>query len=727
MEPTRDEIIAQLAQPGAKPCKARELARRMQVPDHAYRAFRDTLHTMEDQGLLVRLKGGRWALSEREGRIPGTLEVTRGGFGFLLPDDAHLDDVYIPEQALGDALNGDRVLVRLRREAGARGPRRIGVVDEILERRTRRLVGMVERRGRGLVCHPEDERLPSLRIERPARGKPVQMRAGDKVLLEITTWPRAGARGAGTVLERLGPAGEPDTETAAILAAWDAPGPFPKEVLDEIRGRDTRISDAERGARLDLTDLLAVTIDPEDARDFDDAISIRRTRDGYVLGVHIADVSHYVREGTALDREARERSTSIYLPARVIPMLPAELSNDACSLRPEEVRPALSVFLHLDEAGRVTRAEPVARSLVRSARRLSYTQVRAILEDDHEAAQVDPEILSALRTLHRLTQKMRARRLQAGAIELELPEARVVLNEADEAVGMAVVEHDFSHQLVEECMLAANVAVAQYAAEHVLPVLYRVHDEPERDDLRTMADFLRSYGYNFRLPFRRKGLNDVLRAAHGRPEEHAINLAVLKSMQQAVYSPHQTPHFALAFETYTHFTSPIRRYPDLHLHQVLKGLFPEGTARLPQRPRRRLPRGATPELVRLGSHTSGRERRAMKIESEVKTLRRLELLAKADQRIHKALVTGIHDFGVFVEIEDFFVDGLLTRDELARHDRAPVEMLPGGGRARARGRKARARGGDQGFHLGEELSVAVEEVSLADRRCRLTFVPGART
>ncbi|MBN1258057.1 MAG: VacB/RNase II family 3'-5' exoribonuclease [Planctomycetes bacterium] len=726
-------ILKYFSQPKYRPNKTKPLAKELAIPQKEYADFRGLLQEMERAGTIARLKGGRWALPGEAGLIIGALEVKRGGFGFLRPDDPRREDIFIPENEIGDAINGDRVAVRIERRMGGRGHRQFGCVVRIIQRSVTRLVGCVETRGKGQVFIPEDKRIPS--IFELISDSEAEFYPGDKVLLEIVEWPE-DSYGAGRVIERLGPAGEPDTETAAILANFNAPGPFPEEVMAQIHAGFKGVTDEDRRERLDFTAEICFTIDPDDARDFDDAISVERTRDGYTLGVHIADVSHYVLPDTPLDQEAHNRSTSIYLPGRVIPMLPPELSNDLCSLRPNEERFAMSVFMELDKEAQV-KSSFCTRTIIRSRRRLTYREVYIALEEEAEAKKFnDQEVLSRLRTLRTLARKMHDHRLQAGSVELNLAEYKVLVDKAGKAQGMIKVEHDFSHNMVEECMLAANVEMAKFAARHGLGILFRVHEPPEEEDLKEMAAFLQAYGYNLRLPFSSHNLNSALQSARGKPEEHPINLAVLKSMRQAVYAPENLGHFALAFESYSHFTSPIRRYPDLHLHRSLKELFPEGEYRLPEEAKvTSKSRGSKPELHLLGLHTSERERRAMKIEEEVKELRRLELINQCDQKIHRAVITGIRPFGVFVELEEFFVESLLPTEELARHGRAPVELLPNGrpitapkkekgkGKGKGKGRKpVRSQQAGEGFHLGEEILVSIKEINLSDRTLSVEYI-----
>lgn len=659
--------------------------------------------------------------------ITGILEITRSGYGFVIPDDPTLDDLFIPEHALGAALHGDRVRVEI--QPRRRGDfRHFGRIVEILERASPRLVALVTEEGK---ARPEDPRNPyDFEIE---KGK-IPFQAGDKVLLDVTIWPgTAGKEPAGRVIERLGPAGAPETETAAILASYNAPGPFPPAVLEEVAQRireRTVASDpaATDPRRLDLTPLLTFTIDPDTAKDYDDALSIEVLRDGVLrVGVHIADVSHFVPPNSRVDEEARDRATSIYLPDRVIPMLPEILSSDLCSLRPGEVRLTKTVFLDFTPEGECLESR-IHRSMIRSRHRLTYRQVLPLLLAEGEESEtverlanetgIDGETIHALRLLHRLAQTLRRRRIAKGSIELDLPEFEILFNEAGEAYDMVKVEHDVSHQLVEEFMLAANRAVASWAAENGLPVLHRVHESPDEDAIEELALFLTALGYSFKLPLRRERLNAILTKAKGRPEEHAVNLAILKSFKQAVYHPRaDLGHFALNFPRYLHFTSPIRRYPDLHLHQMLDHVWPSSSDRLPQK-LRKIPIPTDPAMLeRLGIHTSERERRAMKIEEEVKDFRRLELLSRERDREFTAVVTGIHSFGIFVEIEDYFVEGMIPRWMLEKKGYAAREEAP-----RPKALRRRTADGRRGFHLGEEIRVRITKIDLPGRLCEMELL-----
>ncbi len=715
-------ILETLGQTDYNPRRSKELSRDLGVSKKAYRTFRDILKRLEREGKLVRQRGGRWALADPSRTVVGRVQIASAGYGFLIPDDPSRDDVFLPEQYLGSALQGDRVKVSVEQRRG-KDIRHFGRVLEVIERGQPRIVALIEKDG---TARPEDPKNP---YAFALTSDSAAVEPDRKVLLEITRWPGETDEPEGRVLEDLGPAGEPDTETAAILASYDAPGPFPEPVKREVANLARAASPSTGDERLDLADAVTVTIDPEDARDFDDALSLEAKPDGrLVLGVHIADVSWFVKPDTRLDEEARDRATSIYLPERVIPMLPEELSNDLCSLRPDEAHLTKSVFLHYDGDGKRTNYT-IHRSRIRSQRRFTYEEVAHLLapEDEKRAPTPDeeslrgreaPAVLEALQGLHRLSRQLRKDRLGSGALELHLPEFRLILDEEGHAEGLEEVPHDYSHQLVEEFMLAANVALAEWCAANGVPALHRIHEPPDEEQFEELAEFLTACGYPFKRPYKRERLKAILEQARGRPEEHAINLAILRSFKQAVYGPqHDIGHFALDFAHYMHFTSPIRRYPDLHLHQMLDRSFSDGAHKLPKR-LRQPPRVSHNVLDQLGSHASQRERRAMKIEEGVKDFRRLEFLSRQEQREFKAVVTGIRKFGIFVEIEDYFVEGMIPRWMLARAGFAAREEAPGTPGKPTR-RQAKAR---PGFHLGQEVEVRITKIDLAARLCEMEFL-----
>ncbi len=742
-----------------RPMRSRDMAYMLGVPRKAFHDFRGVLEELRVEGIIIRGSDARWRLPGQEEKfVVGVIDIAMAGHGFILPDDPEEQDVFVPPDRMMDAFDGDRVKVRVV-ESERRGERRLsGEVIQVQERARTRIVASILPSGRAIIEDPRNkyefaivispdapsrsasQAAKSMRLRRNAEKKGLEPKqasvrrtvgesaklppVGQKVLLEILSWPNDPEGPKAMIVEVLGPSGDPDTETAAILAENDAPGPFPDEVLHEARHLDRELTADEFAGLFDLREEICCTIDPPDARDFDDALGIKKNADGTLtVDVHIADVARYVRPDSALDGEARERSTSIYLPERVIPMLPEEISNDICSLRPGEDRPAKTVRMQFTPEGeRLNYA--IHRSVIHSRRRFTYGEVRDLVE--HEALREefdDKPLLDCVLQLHALAMNLRRKRLDGGAIELNLAEHRVVIDEEGKAVAMEKVEHDFSHQLVEEFMLAANRVVAEWSAKNGLPALHRLHPPPKEERVEELAEFLTASGYPFKPPFQRRKLMAVIAKARGRPEEHAINLMILKSFQQATYAPDaDVGHFALNFSKYMHFTSPIRRYPDLQLHQMLDRAFEVGAVKankLPKTLRRQV--RTDDNMESLGHHCSSRERRAMRIEEEVKDFRRLELLSRAKDKEFVAIVTGVKKFGIFVEIRDYFVESMIPKIALAKKGFSTREELPPQVAGRKRQKRAKLAG-DPGFHIGQLVRVRVRRVDLAARQCDLEFL-----
>ncbi len=766
----RKALQALLHSPEYRPMRSRDMAHILDIPKKEFHDFRGVLEELRQAGEVIRGRDARWRVQAEEKEVVGVLDIAMAGHGFVIPEDREEPDVFVPPDRMLDAFDGDTVRVKVT-ESERRGEKRLsGRVVDVVKRARTRIVGKMLSGERALVEDPRNSYEFAIEFSPDAPAKSASQSAksqrrrrnaekaghaptkasvrltvgektplpppGQKVLLEVLSWPLDPAGPRAEIVEILGPSGDPDTETAAILAENGAPGPFPEDVVRAARHLARELSPEDVAGRLDATGDICCTIDPVDARDFDDALGIRVDADGnYVVDVHIADVAHYVTAGGVIDDEARERSTSIYLPERVIPMLPEEISNDICSLRPEEIRPAKTVRLtYTPEGERI--GYTIHRSLIRSRRRFTYEEVRDLVE--HRALREkfgDPELMQCLLRLHDLATTLREKRLDAGAIELNLVESRVVIDENGQAVGMEKVEHDFSHQLVEEFMLAANRAVAEWAVTNGLPALHRQHPAPKEERVEELAEFLNASGYAFKPPLQRRKLNAVIEKVKGRPEEHAINLMILKSFQQAVYGPDgDVGHFAMNFPRYAHFTSPIRRYPDLHLHQMLDRAFALGAAKankLPKKTRKVVEAGneeLRQDMVALGQHCSARERRAMRIEEEVKDFRRLELLSKARDSEFEAVVTGIRKFGIFVEISGYFAEGMIPKAALAAKGRSTREELPpfaaasGKRGSRGAGMKRPQLAGDPGFHIGQVVRVRVRKVDLAARQCDLDFL-----
>ncbi len=748
-----------LKDPGYAPMRSRDIAYAMGIPKKEFHQFRGVLEVLRQNEEVIRGRDSRWRLPEARREVVGILDIAMAGHAFVIPEDPETPDIFVPIDRLLDAFDGDTVCVSVSGDDRPGDRRLSGKVLRVVKRAHSRLVARMLAGKKAVVENPRNQyefaieyaphapaksasqAAKSLRrrrnIEKEGAASPkASVRlligadselppVGQKVLLEVISWPLDPGGPRAVIVEVLGPSGDPDTETAAILAENDAPGPFPAEILHDARRLERELSEEDLLGRLDCREEICCTIDPADARDYDDAIGLRVNSDGnYVVDVHIADVTHYVTPKSPLDLESRDRSTSIYLPERVIPMLPEEISNDICSLRPNEDRPAKTVRLVFTPDGERL-SYTIHRSIIRSRYRFTYGQVRDLvnfesLRRDFE----DAKLLDRVLKLNDLAQRIREKRLADGAIELNLSEFRVVIDAEGKAVAMEKVEHDFSHQLVEEFMLAANRATAEWAAANGLPALHRQHPPPKEERALELAEYLTASGYPFKPPIQRRKLMAVIAKVAGKPEEHAVNLMILKSFQQAVYGPDaDIGHFALNFPKYMHFTSPIRRYPDLYLHQMLDKAFALGAAKSNKLPKK-LRKAVLPddELRLLGEHCSARERRAMRIEEEVKDFRRLELLSRAGEREFEAVVTGVKKFGIFVEVSGYFVEGMIPKVALQHKGFSTRVELPPPAAGTGKKTKRANLAGDPGFHIGQVVRVRVRKVDLAARQCDLEFL-----
>lgn len=643
--------------------------------------------------------------------VTGIFRRTQQGFGFVRPSGTapsagRTQDIFIPAEDCGDAASGDTVLVRLAKDRrGGEQPR--GQIVEIIERDTRQFVGTYfEAAGAAFVTIDGSIFARPVGVGDPgAKG----VRPDDKVVVEMVRFPTHVHDGEGVIVEVLGPAGAPGVDTLTILREFELPEEFAPDALDEARAAAEAFREDDLAGRLDLTGLVTVTIDPVNARDFDDAVSVERLDNGHWrLGVHIADVSHFVRPKTALDREAHARATSVYLPDRVVPMLPELISNGLASLQPDRVRYTQSCFIELTSDGAPV-AVDLHLSAIRSRRRFTYEEVDAWLEDPQPwRAKLGRDVFELLERMRDLAAILRRRRMGNGSLELQLDEVAIDLDREGRVIGAHREVQTVSHQIIEDFMLAANRAVAERLREVEWPFLRRVHELPDPRKMRLLTEFVASLGFEVENLENRFELQRLLDHVAALPEKHAVNYAVLRAMQQAVYSPIDEGHYALAFECYTHFTSPIRRYPDLSIHRLVRALF----------------QGKKPDLhfddlLVLGEHCSERERRAAAAERE---LVKLKLLIYLNDRVGEeldALVNGVEPFGLFVQGIELPAEGLVPAaalvDDVYRFDRTTHTLT---------GRRA-----GRTFRLGDRLRVVVARVDLEQRllEFRLAESPGTRS
>jgi ribonuclease R len=640
--------------------------------------------------------------------VVGFYRKTSQPFGFVTPKGAkpgdRVADVFIPPRKSADASDGDTVLVRLSSRPDREG-RRSGTVVDILERKTVRFVGTYRERGGEGFVFIDNERFEAPVLVGDASAK--NGRVGDKVIVEMVRFPSGRASGEAVIVQVLGPRGTPGIDTQMIVTEFGLPGEFEHDVVAEAHRRADHFDEADHSDRTDFSTKTIVTIDPKTARDFDDAISLERLANGHwELGVHIADVSHFVRKGSVLDREAYARGNSVYLPDKVIPMLPEIISNNLASLQPHRPRYTMSVLIELTADGQYVDAT-WHRGVIRSAHRFNYEEIDEYLADDVPwRDRLEPDVFRLVRDMHSLAMIMRRRRMDRGSIDLILPEVEIDLDENGHVSGAHVEEYTESHQVIEEFMLAANEAVAMKLDDLNITYLRRIHEPPNEKKLHDLTEFVRHVGIVCDDLQNRFEIKRVVTLAKDMPERHAIHFAVLRSMQKAVYSPRQVGHYALASDHYLHFTSPIRRYPDLVIHRMVGDLI-DG----------KRPMDNFDVLEKIGGHCSEMEQRAEQAERELIKLKLLNFLAdKVGERL-EAFVTGVEVYGLFVQGVDLPAEGLLPLDSLPP-DNYVYDSL-------ARSLIGRKRGNQ--FRLGDRLEVVVAMVDPDRRLLQFGFGKATRT
>ena len=642
--PSEESVLDFLRRSRRGPMKAKEIAKGLSVAPRNFREFRTLLREMLDAGRLYRVKGQRYAVPEKVNLVAGRLTVTQKGDGFVAPDQGG-QDVFVPGLSLDSAMDGDQVVVRV--EGRPRGRSAVGRVIKILDRAHETVVGTFRASRSFGVVHPRNRRLS--REILVAKGDEGTATEGDVVVARITTFGSGKMGPMGRVETVLGKSIDPGVDVLSVIHDHGLPLAFPDSIVEAARDAVVQRRKEPGEHRIDRRDLHVFTIDPEDAKDHDDALSVQSLGSGsWEVGIHIADVSHFVRPGDEVDLEAFKRGTSVYLVDRVIPMLPHELSTDACSLLPDADRFTVSVFTVLDSHGRVRDAR-FERTEVRSRHKLSYEAAQAVLDG---AEHIDPETDDALRTLAMLAEGLREKRKERGSLDFDLPEARVLLGESGKPVSIRQVERLETHRLVEAFMLLANEIVAREAEQRRLPIFYRVHEPPSTDKMRDMRTFLGRLGHRVskgKVP--QKELQAVLAQVEGRPEEKLVSTVILRSMSRARYGVQNLGHYGLASDWYTHFTSPIRRYPDLWLHRVLAHALIEGKP-LPEN-------WVGPSLKERAERCSVRERVAEAAERESVALKKVEYMERHLGDEFDGTISGVTSFGIFVLLDDVFVEGLV--------------------------------------------------------------------
>ena len=652
---SRDDILALIREKIHHPATARELAQLLRVPREERNNFKRQLKTLAVDGELLQIRGNRFGLPDKMDLVVGRLQTNPAGFGFVVPENAQRGerkDIYIAASNLTEAMHGDRVVARIERqtEKGAEGR-----IIRILERSQATIVGRFEvDDGRLGYVVPFDRRV--LTDVHVPTGQWAAAEPGEMVLVEITRWPTATRGPVGKVSEVLGRIEEPGVDTQIIIRKFGIPEAHSEEAIEEARHIGGAVKEKDIRGRTDFRKVTTVTIDGEHARDFDDAITIERLPNGnYWLGVHIADVSHYVKEGSALDEEGYERATSVYFTERAVHMFPSELATGLCSLNPHVDRLVQSCLMEVDRLGNVVRND-MHDGVINSDARMTYTAVNAILTDhDPSVSARYRELVPMFEMMHELFEILHARRRRRGSIDFDLPEAEVILSDLGQITNIIATERNVAHRLIEEFMLLANETVAAHLVNNGVPALHRVHEAPDLKKVEEFEAFITTLGYSLGGSggtIRPKHFQKLIDRMKGTPEERPIAALMLRTMQKARYDAAPLGHFGLAAEHYTHFTSPIRRYPDLVVHRMLR----ESRRGEIAAPRREELEEELPEVAR---HTSEMERRADEAERELLQWKKVRFMADKVGDEYEGYITGVAPFGLFVELIEHYVEGLV--------------------------------------------------------------------
>ncbi len=690
-EPLQTQIIEHLKSASYRPQGPRRLADELDLPDtdEQYHAFRDAIKELMRAGRIVAGARGSIMLpasKSTDGAILGTYRHNKRGFGFLVPSDpAGHEDLYIPEGSNGGAMTGDIVRGNIVNRGDRNGKAIFsGKITEVVTRSQKRFVGSVAQIAGAWVVLPDGNTLTEPISTPDAAGRHV--RPGTKVVVELTSYPGdnptgpAKGKAVGVITEVLGAAGEKDVDLKSVIAQFNLPSDFPQEAKDQARhALDTFDPEEEKDVRLDITDQIVCTIDPDDAKDYDDAISLRQLANGdWELGVHIADVSHFCPVGSPLDVEARERGNSSYFPGHVIPMLPEVLSNGVCSLQGGVERLCKSAFIRYDEDARPLGTK-FANTVIHSRQRFRYKEAQAILdnakviphpEGNRTIKDYDPIVVKLLRDMEALSKRIQKRRIKAGQINLDMPETELVLDQDGKVVDAVPEDQSFTHTLIEMFMVEANEAVARLLNNLDVPFLRRTHPTPGPENHERLRAFANVTGQKLPKDLDRHAIQALLASVKGKPEAFATNIAVLRSLTRAEYSPQMVGHYALASEQYCHFTSPIRRYADLMVHRLLD-LYFTARAKAPKAVGRDRPKidikadaPSYADLVDLGKSLSFTERRSDDAERELRAVKLLELLSQHIGDEFPGVITGITNFGIFVQLQTYLIDGLIRYENL---------------------------------------------------------------
>ncbi|WP_257351908.1 ribonuclease R [Pseudalkalibacillus decolorationis] len=695
----KEHILAFMREEAYKPLTVQELEQELGVTDaEEFKVLVITLNEMEDQGEVVRTRSNRYGVPERMNLIKGKLQGHAKGFAFLIPEQKSEKDVYISASELNGAMTGDKVLVRISSRPGDGKPE--GTVIRIVERGVTEIVGTyIDNKSFGFVA-ADDKRIPNdIFIPKEATNGAVE---GHKVLVKITSYPEERSSATGEVIEILGHKNDPGMDILSIIYKHGLPRDFPEAALEHANSVPDEIDPADIEGRRDLREETIVTIDGADAKDLDDAVNVVKLENGnYKLGVHIADVSHYVTEGSAIDQEAVDRGTSVYLVDRVIPMIPHRLSNGICSLNPKVDRLTLSCEMEINPSGDVVNHE-IFQSVIRTNERMTYTDVRKILlREDDDVLERYKDLVPFFDQMGKLAEVLREKRFARGAIDFDFSEARVLVDEESKPVDVVIRDRTVAEKLIEEFMLCANETVAEHFHWMNVPFMYRIHEDPDEEKLTNFLEFITNFGYVVRgaaNSIHPRALQQILEEVKGEPEEAVISKVMLRSMKQARYEPENQGHYGLSTEFYTHFTSPIRRYPDLIVHRLIRTYLIEGKT--------------DPKTIshwkdllgEIAQHTSERERRAVDAERETDDLKKAEFMQDKIGEEFEGVISGVTNFGLFIELPNT-IEGLVhvsyLTDDYYHFNQQQYAMI---------GERT-----GKVFRIGDELQIRVIAVNIDER------------
>ncbi len=704
---SREQIVKLLREKVTHPATPRELLRILKIPREERATFLRLVKALTSAGELVETKGGRVGLPDKMDLVVGRLQMHAAGYGFVVPDKAGGDapDVYIAAMNIKEAMHGDRVLARIERRTG--DDRVDGRIIRVLARGNTTIVGRfdIDDSGLGFV-QPFDRRISS-DVHVPS-GQSGEAERGEMVLVQITTWPTAARGPVGKVVEVLGDIDEQGVDTQIIIRKYGIPDAHGEAAIEEAL-RFAPVGPDDIVGRTDFRPTVTVTIDGEHARDFDDAISLEMLPNGhYWLGVHIADVAHYVTEGSALDLEGYERATSVYFPERAVHMFPSELATGICSLNPRVDRLVQSCLMEIDATGSVVRAE-FHDGVINTAARMTYTDVNAILTTKPpELMQQYRDLVPKFRLMAELFHVLNGRRKRRGSIDFDLPEAEVIIDEAGRVASIVEAERNIAHKLIEEFMLLANETVASFVEGRGMPCLYRIHEQPDVLKVEEFEEFISGFGCSLAAPpgaVRPRHFQRLLEKLHGKPEERPIAFLMLRTMQKARYAERNLGHFGLAADSYTHFTSPIRRYPDLVVHRMLRELRHKGV----DAERVEELEADLPEVAR---HSSEMERRADDAERELVQWKKVRFMADKVGDEFEGYITGVAAFGLFVQLVEHYVEGLVHVSSMADDYYRFLE----------KSHSLRGENTHKVYQLGDRVDVQVVRVDMERRQIDLGLV-----